>query len=371
MCSISNCLYAKLLFMKYDYIIIGAGIAGISTAYHLQQKNFKVLLLEKDLICSGGSNAAGAFLSPKLSKPSHYKDYINTALTYSLKFYEDNFPDILKKCSLHKLPCDVKDWKKLESYEPYINFNYQKLKNHYILNHSGIIDPEKICLEMLKDIDYCEHYHVREITPHDNEYMIGDLHTKSVIITTPNQNFFDSSYIKTKDIAGYRYDVTYKGCDKKDFNTHKDLSISCFYDNKIAIGATFSKDNDTILEQAKADSDNLIKRAELIQELPDLKNIKTYTGLRNLTYDFFPIVGKLIDSTQTLKNFPSIKKGTKIPKENYSYYKNIYIHTALGSRGFVYAPYNAYLLTQLLTKDEPICDKLSTVRLFKKFAREG
>jgi len=355
--------------MKYDYIIIGAGIAGISTAYHLHQKNFKVLLLEKETICSGGSFAAGAFLSPKLSKPSPYKEYINTALQYSLKFYEDNFPNILKKCSLHKLPTDIKDWKKLESYEPYINFNYQKYDNFYILNHSGIIDPKQISLAMLKDIEYCEHYHVREITSHDNGYTIGDLHTKSIIITTPNQSFFDSPYIKTKDIGGYRYDVTYKGCEKKDFNTHKDLSISCFYNNKIAIGATFSKDNNSLLEQAKDDSDHLIKRAKLIQKLPQLKILKTYTGLRNLTFDYFPIVGKLINAAQTLKDFPSIKKGTKVPSTRYTYYKNIYIHTALGSRGFVYAPYNAYLLVKLLTKDEPICDKLSTIRLFKKYAR--
>jgi len=76
--------------------------------------NFKVLLLEKDIICSGGSSAAGAFLSPKLSKPSAYKDYINDAFDYSLKFYEDNFPHIFKRCSLHKFPHDREDFKRLK-----------------------------------------------------------------------------------------------------------------------------------------------------------------------------------------------------------------------------------------------------------------
>ena len=67
-------------------IVIGGGISGCSTAYFFKKANFKVTIFEKDTICSGGSYAAGAFLSPKLSKPSKYKDYLNSALDFSFTF---------------------------------------------------------------------------------------------------------------------------------------------------------------------------------------------------------------------------------------------------------------------------------------------
>ena len=50
----------------YDTIIIGAGIAGATTAHMLTQKGQSVLVLDKNGIASGGSGAAGAFVSPKI-----------------------------------------------------------------------------------------------------------------------------------------------------------------------------------------------------------------------------------------------------------------------------------------------------------------
>jgi tRNA 5-methylaminomethyl-2-thiouridine biosynthesis bifunctional protein len=79
-------------------------------------------------------------------------------------------------------------------------------------------------------------------------------------------------------------------------------------------------------------------------------------------------VGSIVDEKATLKAYPYISHGTKVPASKYKLIKNLYFHGALGSRGFVYAPYNAKLLTELILKDIAIDERLSPVRLFKKWA---
>ena len=51
----------------YDYVIIGGGIAGSSTAHFLSKYSNSILLVDRNCdIAQGASGAAGAFLSPLL-----------------------------------------------------------------------------------------------------------------------------------------------------------------------------------------------------------------------------------------------------------------------------------------------------------------
>ena len=351
--------------MIYDAIVVGAGIAGASTAYFLKKAGLSVLVLEKNTICSGGSNPAGAFLSPKISKPSPYKNYLNEAFLFSTNFYKKNFPNIFYPCGLKKVPLDKDDIKKCKSYEPYIDFSWKKLDDGYFFKEAGFIKPLELCKQLLKDIE------VREQTQLDD---ISKLTYKYLIFTTGCDKIpIDIPYIKTKKIAGYRYDVKFDGCEKLNFNTHKDLSISAYFNDCIAVGATHIKPKDLtdLKKQAEDDSFLLLEKAKKLQIMKNLKIIKSYIGFRNSTYDYFPIVGELIDEKATLKKYPYIKKGTKVPSQKYITHKNIYIHAALGSRGFIYAPYNAMLLTKLIVENKEIDEKLSPVRLFQKWSKRS
>ncbi len=65
--------------MTYDYVIVGAGIAGCSVAYFLHEKEptKKILILDRHSdIAHGASGAAGAFLSPLLGKPNKLKNLV-------------------------------------------------------------------------------------------------------------------------------------------------------------------------------------------------------------------------------------------------------------------------------------------------------
>ena len=47
--------------MSYDFVVVGAGIAGASTAYHLKKSGGgRVLLLERGEAASGGTGKSAA-----------------------------------------------------------------------------------------------------------------------------------------------------------------------------------------------------------------------------------------------------------------------------------------------------------------------
>ena len=51
--------------MTYDVAIVGAGVIGCATACELAERGAKVILLERDRVCSGASGAAAGMLAPQ------------------------------------------------------------------------------------------------------------------------------------------------------------------------------------------------------------------------------------------------------------------------------------------------------------------
>ena len=55
--------------MSYDAIVVGAGISGAATAYHLKKAGAKVLLLERGEPASGGTGKSAAIIRQSYSTP--------------------------------------------------------------------------------------------------------------------------------------------------------------------------------------------------------------------------------------------------------------------------------------------------------------
>jgi len=304
-----------------------------------------------------------------MSKPSPYKTYLNDAFSYSLSFYQEHFPSLLQQCGLLKLPLDQTDKKRLESYEPFMSVAWEKRGEDYFFPEAGLIEPHVLIKAMLKDIKVIENYTYHDVHYHD-EWHIDEFSAKHLIIATGSDELpFDLPYIIRKKVGGYRYDVHYNDMQNLKHNIHRELSFSHFHDHKVIIGATHIRGNEELEKSAYHDSYALLKKAATIKELKNLKILNTYTGYRSATNDYFPIVGKVIHHDKTLEAYPYIKKGSKVPSEKFITYPNLYIHTALASRGFIFAPYNAMLLAGLILEDKKIDERLSPVRLFRKWAR--
>jgi len=55
--------------MRFDYIVVGGGISGAATAYHLQKGGAKVLLVEKGDLAGGGTGKSAAIVRQHYSTP--------------------------------------------------------------------------------------------------------------------------------------------------------------------------------------------------------------------------------------------------------------------------------------------------------------
>ncbi len=57
---------------KWDVIVIGGGIIGTASAYNLARRGRRVLLIEKNDLCTGTSGACDAYITPHTKKPGFH-----------------------------------------------------------------------------------------------------------------------------------------------------------------------------------------------------------------------------------------------------------------------------------------------------------
>ncbi|UCG85621.1 MAG: FAD-binding oxidoreductase [Gemmatimonadota bacterium] len=68
----------------YDVIVVGAGIMGCSTAFHLAQRGISVLVLEKDTVGAGGTGRSSAIIR------QHYSNELTARMAlYSLRVFQE------------------------------------------------------------------------------------------------------------------------------------------------------------------------------------------------------------------------------------------------------------------------------------------
>ena len=133
----------------YDIAIVGAGVNGCSLAFEFAQKKQTVLLLDGGDIASGGSGAAGAFISPKFSKYGELKELIQDSFLYSLDFYEKDFPQFMTKTPLIHIAKDEKDEETLRFYKKNSNLKLDDINNfnnkESVSLDTAIINAKSMC----------------------------------------------------------------------------------------------------------------------------------------------------------------------------------------------------------------------------------
>lgn len=371
----------------YDVAIIGAGINGSSVAYEFSQQKKKVIVFDMDGVASGGSGAAGAFISPKFSKSGELKELLHDAFVYSMDFYEKNFPHLLTKAPLLHIAQDEKDSEILKHYKRDTTLELKEVpkeliekltpeakEQEHVYMEAGVVNAKRMCEALCECTKFVKEK-VNTLIFDDGIWVINDTYAvRDVVLATgAYEAVVKEPYIQIRGVWGHRVDVRTKT--PNPYSIHQFLSISPSKDGVLALGATHNVHYHP--QKNKEPYDVSEGRAELLEKasrtmaLDEVEVIKDYTGLRSGSFDYMPLLGSLVLSNETLE---CCEKKIRVKRPDYnefSYYPNLYIINGSGGYGFVLAPYLAKILSEHVLSGKKISDRLSPARFFARWAKKS
>lgn len=205
----------------YDVLIVGAGINGCCSAYFLSQAGLNVALIDQEGIAAGGSGAAGAFISPKISKAGELKKIMGIAHAEALKFYTTRFPHFTLTRPLLHIANTPQDADKLEHFKRETALEHSEigdelksllseeaLKCSYIyLAEGAVVDAQGVCAAMAEGIDF---YPIKaeQLIHINGHWQVGGVRAKHLVLSIgAYPKLLPIDYVGLRGIWGHRIDI--------------------------------------------------------------------------------------------------------------------------------------------------------------------
>jgi len=364
----------------YDIAVIGAGIAGCAVAQEAKSRGIKVAIIDRAKHpATGGSGAAGAFISPKLGSQTELLELTNLAFDYAVAFYSKKYPSYFNQSGIVRIPQSDKDAQRFPFFQSAIDAKSRLLKRDELealgiqnetialfFEAGGVCDAQGLCAAMVEGVDYYA-IDVKDITQRDGYLEIEEqVRAKRIILATGYQGFGEKlRYMGIKGLWGSRGD--FYTSSRLSLSMHKKISISAVQDGVVKLGATHVKSSDPCRVCDGAPLAPLIEASRSMVELKDLRIKETFCGMRSGSHDFKPLLGRIIDSDYMLTHHEVIKWGYK--KAPLKYIENFYVLNGFGGRGFVFAPLMAKWLIDYIFEAKELDSRVNADRLFLKWAR--
>ncbi|GAB00466.1 MULTISPECIES: FAD-dependent 5-carboxymethylaminomethyl-2-thiouridine(34) oxidoreductase MnmC [Acinetobacter] len=347
--------------------IIGAGIAGLTTAWAFAQRGHQVTIYEQNEPLSGASGNPLALLNPKLCPIEQAHEHLMTlSWQQALKFYSsfkafrsiqvhqlalknaDELLDLAEQYPEDVLSIHATDEITLQSKFPSLN-----------LHHAGAVSPHQLRDEILKhpniQLVIAQISAVKEMNSHtelwqDHVHLATTDHT-IVCCAKKSAELFED-YPVLKPIRGQVSWVE---------NVEQPLALDKAYSyggycmqlnpSQLILGASFypNRDDAEVLAEDHVHNYELIHSVfpDYAEKLPSVEKWQGRASVRAQSLDYFPFVGKMKNHEQT------------------------YTFAGLGSKGFLFAPLCSEVLAALVLGElcpipQTLLNKLSPERFQKK-----
>jgi D-hydroxyproline dehydrogenase subunit beta len=270
--------------MKYDLIIVGAGILGTAHAYHAAQKGLKVLILEKDNFSIGSTVRNFGQIVPSGMVGKWFDFGVKSTEVY--QSIQQKFDITVRKNGSTYIASDPDEW-----------LLVNKLFDHHkITGYDCSLLSKRQCLEIYPELK--------------EDYVVGAIHFPNEISVEPNQLIYRLlSYLKEQKGVAYYPNTAVLAC-KQNSNEVllRTATNQTFAADKIVIccGYTF-----TILYPEIFNRSGLIvSKLQMLQTVP-MTNINfagnILTGLTIRRYEAFEAMPSYKNIT-TPENLQELKK---------------------------------------------------------------
>ena len=363
--------------------VIGAGVAGLSSAYALAARGHSVTIFDKAQPLAGASGNIRGFLAPKLTSLKRLETNLH-AIGYlaSCRFYPYltaqtgikilQTTGCLDLLSHNRLQLDeVKDFpiefaRLLTAEQAKAKVGYE-IGQAIFLPNAGLITTANFANAVLCHPNIS--FQTEKLTYFQQAYFQQD--SDQVLLTfTERQQFFDHvilcmaldtcDFLPTiKRFNHSRGQVTWFAVDEHDKAQLPKLPLkygsyyASFNQNSkrhVMLGASFVRDT---LDTAPAVADHQMNVADLADAVPDwVNNTDMFTVEKNLPH----WQGRASIRSQTVDYLPLVGQVWQAGYENKS---RVWTFSALGSKGYAYAPICSELLAGLLCGEIlPLANKM-------------
>lgn len=381
--------YPRFNWSKKHAIIIGGGIAGCQSAWHLVQTGWKVTLIERHhaLATEASGNVAGVIMPKMTALPSLGEDFYRSAFRHTLnqlsQFKTANKTIHYNLCGVLQLahnPREQKRWKALQQRDFNADFlqclnatqtqYYSGITSAYnslYFPQGGWIDPKNYC-HALTDHPNCTvllHHEALQLQQHQHHWQVlaadNRLLAQAEVVVIANgkdiKNLKQTNDLPIMPVLGQSSQATATPTSRnlKTVIGHEGY-LTPTIDGQHLFGATFERHQQNVTLSVKAD---MLNQQQLHRYLPDfshaLGTIKSsHAAIRMTTPDRFPYAGALIDPIKYQRHYADLHQGKhwkKYPMGDYQH--GLFVVTGLGSRGLTTATYCAAMVADMINGKAP------------------
>lgn len=393
---------------SYDVAIIGAGLAGLATAYELSQQGLTVCLIDGESApVQGASGQTQLAMYSKLpSEANKLFHFIIHALGDSFRFYSQ----LQNKCNaaelanfwhpsgLMQLAWNSKEQRKQQRFLENIHLPEEitckidsltasRLSGLNItcdalwFEQAGWLNPVNYAQALLSylQIDCRYHYSVNHLdyqldTQHwclNRSDAQDRIYARSVVIANANEakRFAQCAHLPTKPLRGQVTSIKHEALQGTKTVVCGEGYLCPSHDQWHHFGATFDlKSQQALIKQSDA-QENIYTLQKWLPGWLDNATVNEAqfqhsAGLRCTTPDYLPIVGPAPIADKMMSSFSKLREDANACRDQYGhYYPNLYINIGHGSKGLFTSPLAAKIIRHYICGGLASCSEDHRVML--------